>query len=111
MPNLFFKFIFKSYNLDFFKFFKKNLYFLFFFIQFFLLFNLNSSEAFVKRESSSYKIGYNNVLLFYSNFNIFSMVFLFKNDSLLVFYPNKNNLMYHKDLFILKGFSLVTVKN
>lgn len=111
MPNLFFKLIYKPYNLNFFDPIKNNSYHLFFFLQFFILFNLSALESKISKNNFNCELNYNNVLIFYSNFNIFSMIFLFKNNSFLTFNYNKFNSIYCNDFLILRGFSLINLKN
>ena len=102
MPNLFFKLIFKPYSSQFF-FFEK-------LIRFFFLFCQNSFTSYFIETNSFLELRFEETLFFYSNFNIFSMVFLFKNNFYLFFKYDKTNSKYANDFFVFNGAALVSLR-
>ena len=112
MPNSFLKLIFKPYVFEYkaVSSHKDNHSFYIKFMQLLFLFSYSSLNSSFKENSSCFEVNYNETLLFYSNFNVFSMSFLFKSNYDFVVQFNKLNPKYLKDYFVFSGVSLVSLK-
>lgn len=112
MPNSFLKLIFKPYVFEYkaVSSHKDNHSFYIKFVQLLFLFSHSSLNSSFKENSSCFEVNYNETLLFYSNFNVFSMSFLFKSNYDFVVQFNKLNPKYLKDYFVFSGVSLVSLK-
>ena len=111
MPNIFFKLIFKPYAFNYkadicfgtnFSLFDK-------FTQLIFLFSHSSLNSILKENNFFFEINYNETLFFYSNFNIFSMSFLFKSNYCFIVPYNKLNSNYVKDYFIFSIYNITNI--